>query len=68
MMMAQKKLGDRKFDALLHAMLTKKPKPLEKTSKARPSSTQAPSANYSGTRTRKGKSASASSKPKRASP
>ena len=57
-----------KFDTLLHAMLTKAPKPVGKTSKARPSSTQAPYANYSGTHTRKGKSASASLKPKRASP
>lgn len=56
------------FDALLHAMLTKVPKPVGKPAKARPSSTQAASANYSGTRTRKGKSASVSSKPKRVSP
>ena len=57
-----------KFNQLLNAMLTKAPKPVVKTSNARPSSTQAPSANYNGTRTRKGKSASASLKPKRGSP
>jgi hypothetical protein len=37
-----------KFDQLLHAMLTKAPKPVGKTSKARPSSAPVPSANYSG--------------------
>ena len=57
-----------KFDTLLHAMLTKKLKPVEKTAKERPSSARVPSANYGGTRTRKDKSASVSSKPKRASP
>jgi hypothetical protein len=57
-----------RFQSLLTAMLTKAPKPVEKSAKARPSSARAPSANYSGTRTRQGKSASASSKSKRGSP
>ena len=63
--MGTSKQAMEKFTNLLGRMIAGVPKPLGKTSKARPSSTQAPSANYSGTRTRKGKSASASSKPKR---
>lgn len=57
-----------KFDNLLRAMLTKKPKPWGKPSLGRPSSNQGSSEDYTGTQTRKGKSANTSAKPKRKSP
>ena len=57
-----------KFDTLLHAMLTKAPKPVGKKAAKPQSSSEGVSANYSGTRTRAGRSANASLKPKRKSP
>lgn len=56
-----------KFDTLLHAMLTKAPKPVGKKAAKPQSSSEGASADYSGTRTRAGKSANASLKPKRKS-
>ena len=56
-----------RFDALLSAMVSGEPKPLGKPARGRPASSAATSEDYSGTQTRRGKSASASSKPKRKS-
>ena len=53
-----------KFDALLRAMLTKAPKPLEKTASKRPSSIEVNGEGYGDIQIRKGKSASVSLKPK----
>jgi len=57
---------EQRFDKLLHAMATQ-PAPSEKPAKAVRTSASAVSASYGDTRTREGKAASASSKPKRKS-
>ena len=56
-----------RFQTLLHAMLTKPPKPVGKPAKVLPASSEGASAGYGGTRTRAGKTANASLKPKRKS-
>jgi hypothetical protein len=56
----------RRFDQLLQAMVTQ-PVPSEKLAKEARTSKQADGASYGDTRTREGKAASASSKPKRKS-
>jgi hypothetical protein len=63
--MTAKKNPDR-FDQLLQAMVTQ-PVPAEKLAKETRTSKQADGASYGDTRTRAGKAASASSKPKRKS-
>ena len=63
--MLKAKSKDR-FDQLLQAMVTQ-PEPSEKPAKEVRTSKQADGASYGDTRTREGKSASASSKPKRKS-
>jgi hypothetical protein len=55
-----------RFDQLLRAMTTQ-PVPLEKPAKEARTSSRVASAGYGDTRTREGKAASASSKPKRKS-
>jgi hypothetical protein len=55
-----------KFDRLLHAMATQ-PAPSGKPAKEAQTSKRAAAAGYGDTRTREGKAASASSKPKRKS-
>ena len=62
-----KKLLAQRFDRLLQAMATQ-PEPLEKQQGDNQTSDRATAASYGDTRTREGKSASASSKPKRKSP
>ncbi len=57
----------RRFDRLLHAMATQ-PEPSEKPAKDSQTSDKASGAGYGDTRTREGKTASASSKRERKSP
>lgn len=57
-----------KFNTLLHAMLTKPPKPLGKTASKRQTLIVADDVSYDDTQTHADKSASVSSKPKYASP
>lgn len=64
--MAKKILPKRRFDQLLQAMVTQ-PVPSEKLVKEARTSAQADASSYGDTRTRAGKAASASSKPKRKS-
>ena len=56
------------FETLLHAMLTKPPKPVGKKAAKDQASSEDASSNYAGTRTRAGKSANASLKRKYKSP
>jgi hypothetical protein len=65
--MPRKNETDIRFNRLLHAMVTQ-PEPSEKPAKDNRTSDKASSASYGDTRTREGKSASASAKPKRKSP
>jgi hypothetical protein len=60
------KQTERRFDQLLQAMVSQ-PVPSEKLAKEARTSKQADAASYGDTRTRAGKAASASSKPKRKS-
>ena len=64
--MKNKTKTDHRFDQLLQAMVTQ-PVPSEKLAKEVRTSVQADGASYGDTRTRAGKAASASSKPKRKS-
>ncbi len=59
--------AEERFDKLLQMMATQ-PVPSEKPAKEAQTSKRAASASYGDTRTREGKAASASSKPKRKSP
>jgi hypothetical protein len=61
-----KSKSEKKFDQLLQAMVTQ-PVPSEKPATKARTSAMAASASYGDTRTREGKAASASSKPKRKS-
>ena len=65
--MTKKSTSMEKFDRLLHAMATQ-PEPSEKPAKDNRTSDKASGAGYGDTRTREGKSAGASLKPKRKSP
>ena len=65
--MARAPVPMKRFDRLLHAMTTQR-EPSEKPAKDSQTSDKACGAGYGDTRTREGKSASASSKPKRKSP
>ena len=62
----KKPTAENRFDKLLHAMATQ-PVPSEKPATKVRTSALAVSASYGDTRTREGKAASASSKPKRKS-
>jgi hypothetical protein len=64
--MAKQNSSKKRFDQLLQVMVTQ-PVPSEKLAKEARTSTQADGASYGDTRTRAGKAASASSKPKRKS-
>jgi hypothetical protein len=64
--MAKQNLPKNRFDQLLQAMVTQ-PVPTEMPATKARTSKQADAASYGDTRTRAGKSASASSKPKRKS-
>ena len=59
--------ANKRFDRLLHAMVTR-PEPSGKPAKDNQTSDKAIGAGYGDTRTREGKFASASAKPKRKSP
>ena len=63
---SQADAGKKRFDQLLQAMVTQ-PVPSEMPATKARTSKQAASSNYGDTRTRAGKAASASSKPKRKS-
>ena len=65
-MTKKNKSTERRFDQLVQAMATQ-PVPSERLAKEAQTSKQADASSYGDTRTREGKAASASSKPKRKS-
>ena len=67
-MKQKQKTNTQKFQQLLSAMLTKAPKPLEKTAAKRPSSTVVDDASYDDIQIPEDKFEDASSKPKYVSP